>query len=200
MPAEEEPTDEALMWAYAEGDTSAFEPLFQRHRAPLFTYLRHQTGSRSVAEDLFQEVFLRLVRRRREYRRAGSFRSWLFTIAHNAMTDGRRRSALREAVSESDAMEYHDATSERPASTADPLGASHATDLRERIEAALLRIPAEQREVFLLRERGGLDFQRIAEVTGSGIATVKSRMRYALSNLRRRLADELPSIEECLHE
>jgi len=207
MAQSEESTDEALMLAYAGGDAASFEALFQRHRRPLFTFLLHNLGDRAAAEDLFQEIFLRLVRGRVGYRPTGSFRSWLFRIAHNALTDHRRRTGLRESQDEETTMttandEQVDRFASLPSKElgADPVSRSQDKELRERIEAALLRIPEEQREVFLLRERGGLEFQHIAELTGHPLATVKSRMRYALANLRQRLSESLPSLSECLHE
>lgn len=202
----DEASDEVLMSAYARGEAAAFEGLFERHRRPVLTFLVHQTGSRAIAEDLFQDVFLRVVRARASYRPTGSFRAWLFAIARNAITDDRRRSALRGAGTADAVNDPAEPSSDdrarrgpdaRPAA-ADPVEASHARDLRGRIEAALRRLPEEQREVFLLRERAGLDFQAIADACG--LATAKSRMRYALEALRRRLADDLPSLTECLHE
>jgi len=191
----ETPSDDALMAAFAAGDAGAFERLFERHRRPLFTHLLHHTGNAGRAEDLFQEVFLRLIRGRERYR-AGNFRAWLFTVAHNALTDDRRRSALRASHEEAAMTER----STRDDSLGDPVAGSHAGDLRARIEAALQRLPEAQREVFLLRERGGLELARIAEVTGANLATVKSRLRYALAGLRRLLATELASLPETLHE
>lgn len=196
------------MLAYCSGDAAAFEGLFARHRRTLFTYLLHFSGSRTRAEDLFQEVFLRLIRTRERYRAEGSFRSWLFTIARNATTDERRRAALRRTQEAEDTMldGRHARDPERePGQTGadsalDPLRLGQARELRERIEAALLRLPPDQREVFLLRERAGLDFRRIAETTGCELATAKSRMRYALASLRRILASELAASPESLHE
>jgi len=201
----DEPSDEALMRAYSAGDAGAFERLFQRHRRPLFTYFLHHTGSAATAEDLFQEAFLRLIRGCAEYRPTGSFRSWLFTIAHNVMTDDRRRSSLRASTNEQreeDGMRHdeRDDAVEVGGTRDDPLLRSSARDLREHIEAALLRLPEPQREVFLLRERAGLDLRSIAQATGSNLATVKSRMRYALAGLRRLLSDELASMPELFHE
>lgn len=198
------------MQAYASGDSASFDVLFERHRRPLFTFLLHNVGEPAIAEDLFQEIFMRLIRGRAQYRPSGSFRSWLFRIAHNALTDHRRRAGVRESPSEDETMTDSndiDASGE-PAGRerasaqlgADPVSTSQARELRERIEAALLRLPTEQREVFLLRERGGLEFTAIAELTGHPLATVKSRMRYALAHLRQRLSDSLPSLSECLHE
>jgi RNA polymerase sigma-70 factor (ECF subfamily) len=202
----DEPSDETLMRSYSAGDDGAFERLFQRHRRPLFTYFLHHTGSAATAEDLFQEAFLRLIRGCAEYRPTGSFRSWLFTIAHNVMTDDRRRSALRSPAEDRriEQDEARHAEVDEPAEVGgtrdDPLLRTSARDLREHIEAALLRLPEPQREVFLLRERAGLDLRSIAQATGSNLATVKSRMRYALAGLRRLLSDDLASMPELFHE
>jgi len=202
----DEKTDEELMLAYAAGDLPSFERLFRRHRRPLFTYLRHRVGERAVAEDLFQEVFLRVVRNRRRYRPTGTFRAWLFTITHNVVTDQRRRAALRTESSEGETMNSDDRATGRGSTDRtsrrvdDPLASSQAGELRASIEAALARIPDEQREVFLLRERAGLDYRSIAEITGDALATVKSRMRYALANLRVLLPEALATPAESSHE
>lgn len=202
----DQPSDEALLQAYVAGDASAFDGLFARHRRPLFTYFLHHTGNATTAEDLFQEAFLRLIRGCAGYRPTGSFRSWLFTIAHNVMTDDRRRSALRAPANEGReedrvSRDRHEAEAvEIGATRDDPLLRTGARDLREHIEAALLRLPEPQREVFLLRERAGLDLRSIAQATGANLATVKSRMRYALAGLRRLLSAELASTPELFHE
>ena len=201
-PPSEEPDDDALMLAFAAGDARAFERLFRRHGSALLTYLAHLTGERAAAEDLLQEIFLRVVRRAREYRPEGRFRAWLHTIAHHALTDQRRRAALRPATS--DAMDTHDDDDEpepaTPAGSDDPLLRVHARELGARIEAALARLPAAQREVFLLRERAGLELVEIARATGANLATVKSRLRYALAGLRRILCAELASNPELSHD
>jgi RNA polymerase sigma-70 factor (ECF subfamily) len=200
----EEPSDDELMQAYAAGDPKAFEGLFARHQRSLHTFFLHQTGDRAVAEDLFQEVFLRLIRRVREYRPNGNFRAWLWTIAHHALTDQRRRAAVRDAggepaMTELDSEPTTEGRLAAPAATA-PLARVHARELRAHIEAALQRLPEAQREVFLLRERAGLELARIAEVTGANVSTVKSRLRYALEALRRQLELQLTSLPETLHE
>jgi len=181
----EELTDEALMAAYQGGSTPAFELLFQRHRMPLFTLLVHQLGNRSAAEDLFQDIFLRLIAKRASYAPGRNFRAWLYTIARNALVDSHRRSEVRsstlEAHMQSKRMELD------KSAAADPTGQLEHSELKTDIEAALARLPHEQREVFLLRERAGLDYASIASVLGCGISTAKSRMRYALEGLRHQL-------------
>ncbi len=210
MTSTKAPTDEALMLAYANGDASSFETLLRRHQRPLFTFLLHNTRDSTVAEDLFQDIFMRLIRGRDRYRPTGSFRGWLFSIAHNVLTDSRRRAGVREDHAESFNMNDADhresgkqaMNSELPSAefAADPVEATVSKELGERIVSALERIPSEQREVFLLRERGGLEFSMIAEITGHPLATVKSRMRYALANLRQRLSENLQALPEYLHE
>ena len=201
-PPTDEPDDDALMLAFAGGDGEAFERLFRRHGGGLLTYLAHLTGERAAAEDLLQEIFLRVVRRAGEYRPEGRFRAWLHTIAHHALTDQLRRAALRPVTS--DAMETNDDGNEHEPTTLasgdDPLLRVHARELGARIEAALARLPEAQREVFLLRERAGLELSEIARVTDANLATVKSRLRYALAALRQILCAELAANPELSHD
>lgn len=184
------------MLAYMAGDRAAFEELFGRYRRVLYTFLLHQTGDRQAAEDLFQEVFLRVIRARKSFRRGGGpFKSWLLTIARNALIDTRRRAAVRRNVNGKHREDPERGRAEEriPDNRAagDPHQAAEIGRLRQRIVEALAKLPEEQREVFLLREQVGLDFGGIAEVTGCKVATAKSRMRYALEGLRRQLADML---------
>jgi RNA polymerase sigma-70 factor (ECF subfamily) len=179
-----EERDERLMLRFQAGDVRAFEALVRRHRSPVFSFLVRLTGDRGRAEDLCQEVFLRVVKAAARWEERATFRSWLFTLARNLSVDEARRAAFRRA-------EPLDAASGAPdAAAASPgpeRGAASAL-LRPKLEAALAALPHEQREVFLLREHAGLRFAEIAEVTGTPENTVKSRMRYALEGLREKLA------------
>ena len=180
------------MALYQGGDSDAFRVLFERHRRPLFTFLLHRVGDRSAAEDLFQEVFLKLVHGRDGFQPSRSFRAWLYTIARNAVTDRYRHGAVRETEILESAMDDGDKTNSLDrlgAKSADPGASLAAKNLRQLVEGALEKLPGEQREVFLLRERAKLDYERIAELTDGKIATAKSRMRYALVALRRHLSD-----------
>ena len=197
------------MGAYARGDAASFDLLFVRYRRPLFTFLLHHTGDRDTAEDLFQEAFVRMIRARKSYVPRGSFESWLFTIARHSMIDHRRRSDVRRPagpdvqVRETSGSPDGGTPTERIASRDphdDPLLRTELGALRDRIHTALRRLPDVQREVFLLRERAGMDFAGIARVTGSRVATAKSRMRYALANLRRFLSEDPAIVREVAHE
>ncbi len=176
------------MRAYAGGDMDSFELLFERHRRALCTFLLHRVGDRELAEDLLQDIFLRVIRGRASLG-SGSFRPWLYAIARNAVTDSHRRRGVREVVRRESDVAPDDLPAEPVAAdpAATPMAGLAAADLRGRIEAALARLPEAQREVFLLRERARLDYEHIAVMTGAGVATVKSRMRYALAALRRHL-------------
>jgi RNA polymerase sigma-70 factor (ECF subfamily) len=183
------PDDDAkLMRRYASGDLAAFAVLYERHKGPLFRYLLRQARSREVAEDLFQEVWSRIVSSRARYVPLARFSTFLFSIGHNCFIDHCRRKA-NIPTSQADSLENHD---ERLADSSH-LGPERQTasqQLGERLRAALSRLPDEQREVFVLYEESGLSLHEIAAITGVGMETAKSRLRYALAKLRQSLADE----------
>jgi RNA polymerase sigma-70 factor (ECF subfamily) len=182
-------TDEQLMRRFQRGEVRAFETLMRRHRTPIHSFLCRLTGDRARAEDLTQDAFLRMVKARHEWEPRSTVRTWLFTIARHLAADEARRQFHR-------ATEPLDATPSGEPSRAErtpdgaraPDDAAGDAELRPRLEAALAGLPAEQREVFLLREHAGLSFPEIAEATGVNENTAKSRMRYALLGLRDRLA------------
>ena len=175
-------TDERLMQRFQRGDARAFEALVRRHRTPVFSFLLRLTADRGRAEDLCQEAFMRVVKGAPEWEERARFRTWLYAMARNLAVDEARRAAFRRTGPLEAAGE---AASADPA----PDAAAEAALLRPKLEAALAGLPAEQREVFLLREHAGLRFAEIAAVTGAQENTVKSRMRYALEGLRARLRD-----------
>jgi len=178
--------DEALMAAYQDGNVRAFEVLFERHRRPLFTFLVHRLGDRALAEDIFQDIFLRIAKKRESFEAGRRFRPWLFTIAHNAIIDNHRRKSVRSAINAEESMDKEHADAHRG-----PLEHAVQKEVACGISEALAKLPEEQREVFLMRERAGLDFATIATALGCGTSTAKSRMRYALEGLRHLLSGDL---------
>src|SRR5919201_2131729 len=186
----QERTDEELLAAYQQGDPGAFETLLRRHRAPLFTFLLRMLGDREKAEDLAQETFLRIVKGAQAWERRARFQTWLFTIARNLCVDQSRRDRFRRA----DSLDAEGPDGEPPlvesvpGAGIDPERAAASAKVRPLLQRALLSLPAEQREVFMLREQAGVPFREIAEMTGVNENTVKSRMRYALEGLRKALA------------
>jgi RNA polymerase sigma-70 factor, ECF subfamily len=186
----QERTDEELLAAYQQGDPGAFEDLLRRHRAPLFTFLLRMLGNREKAEDLAQETFLRIIKGAQAWEHRARFHTWLFTIARNLCVDQARRDRFRRADSldaqgpgEEPAM-----VDSVPGREIDPCRGAESARLRPVLQNALLSLPAEQREVFVLREQAGVPFREIAEMVGVNENTVKSRMRYALEGLRKALA------------
>lgn len=173
-------SDEALMQAYAGGDTEAFAQLYERHKAALYRYLLRGVGDRALAEELYQDVWLRLIQARAGYRPRARFSAWLFTMAHHRMVDHYRSARRMEHDPPEPAAPVHD----------QPDAQAENQDRGARLRAAIAGLPFEQREAFLLREERGLSLAEIASVTGVNPETAKSRLRYAVAKLREVLHDE----------
>ena len=173
-------TDESLMLRYARGDASAFESLYRRHRQPLFRYILRQCRERALAEELFQDVWMRVIRARGPYEVRAKFTTYLYRIAHNRLIDHLRKRKPETAV-----------LNDLPD---DPVHAperrAHSVRQTERLLRALDSLPAEQREAFLLREEAGMGVSEIADATGVSPEAAKSRLRYAVNKLRRSLGEE----------
>jgi RNA polymerase sigma-70 factor (ECF subfamily) len=189
LPTDE--SDERLLLRFREGDAGAFEILMRRHRAPCFAFLARLTGDRARAEDLLQETWMRVIGAAPRWEPRARFRTWLYAVARNLAADEARRAVHRRA----EPLEAPARPGGRPPAEGlagdcpAPDRAAESALLRPRILEALASLPEEQREVFLLREHAGVPFAEIAEITGAPVPTVKSRMRYALEGLRRRLAE-----------
>ncbi len=177
--------DETLMLRYREGDTDAFARLYTRHKGPLYRYLLRQCHLPAVAEELFQDIWLKLIAARTGYTVQARFTTYLYRLAHNRLIDHYRVSTRSLPLSYAeDCPEW----AEIPAPPeAQP---EHQEDRRrqaERLLHLLTELPEAQRETFLLKEEAGLSLEAIAQVTGTGRETVKSRLRYAMARLRRGL-------------
>ncbi|RJP17144.1 MAG: RNA polymerase sigma factor [Candidatus Abyssobacteria bacterium SURF_5] len=187
--------DEALMLQYAGGDLAAFEELLERHRNPLFAYLCRMLGNRESAEDVFQEVFLRIVCSRRRYRERAKFSTWLYKIAHNSCIDMFRREKYRRAESLHEPIQGKDGEQMMPqdflaSGNPGPDELLQRRQISEALKNSIDRLAPEQREVFVLRQYQDLSFREIAKIVQTSESTVKSRMRYALKNLRDMLVEQ----------
>jgi RNA polymerase sigma-70 factor (ECF subfamily) len=177
----EDRTDEMLMLAYRDGDAVSFETLFRRYRGRLYRYLLHQCGNPATADELYQDVWLKVVNARRNYEPTAKFSTWLFRIAHNRLMDHFRRH--RRAALESYADD--DCALDLPApESAQPERLLERKALAEMLVTQIGRLPEAQRETFLLAEEGGMTLEEIAAATGVKRETAKSRLRYAVEKLR----------------
>ncbi len=177
------------MLAYRDGEAAAFEALYSRHRARLFRYLLHQCGRREQADEMFQEVWMSVIRARSGYEVSARFTTWLYRIAHNRLIDGfRARGRLAEF--EVDAADADGDPPDYPAPAGvQPERLLERAQLAGRLLAAIEVLPAVQREAFLLATEGGLTVEEIGQATGTGFETAKSRLRYAYARLRSELGD-----------
>jgi len=171
------PDDSALMLRYRDGDVAAFEVLYRRHKDAIYRYLLRLSGHRDTAEDVFQEVWGKIVKARESYRPTAKFTTFLYRVAHNCFIDHVRRNK-RHAAGTTLEPELHSDQGETVEM------ATERSLARERLETALTTLPEEQRDAFLLREEGGLNVDQIAAVTGCNRETAKSRLRYAVNKLR----------------
>jgi RNA polymerase sigma-70 factor (ECF subfamily) len=170
-----EAPDEELMAAYRGGDARAFETLYARHRTRLFRFVLRSVQARAIAEELYQEVWMRVIEARTTYAPKARFTTWLYTIAHNRLVDHWRKRGLTLVALEADDV---------PSSSSDPADHAQARESLERFAAALEALPALQREAFLLHEEGELSVAEIAAATGANEETAKSRLRYAMAKLK----------------
>jgi len=178
--------DAQLMLAYAGGEMRAFETIYSRHRGALYRYLMRQARDAEIANDLFQEVWSRVIANRLRYEPRAKFRTFLFTLAYNCFIDHCRRLKARPA---GPGIEDADAADLLPADEdARPEVQLQRDESSRRYRAALATLPAEQRDVYLLHEESELSLEEIARVTGVGTETAKSRLRYAVGKLKAALA------------
>ena len=191
----EEVPDEALMLRYQGGDRGAFAFLVKRHKTNVYNFILRQVRIGSVAEDLTQDVFVRVVQSAAEFRHSARFSTWVYTIARNLCIDQLRRLQHRRHPS----LDQPLGNDGEGPTLGDSMPAQHPSASAERaavaseVQASILRaveaLPDDQREVFLLREVADLPFRDIAEITGVPENTVKSRMRYALDRLKQALCE-----------
>jgi RNA polymerase sigma-70 factor (ECF subfamily) len=176
-PMEDRLKDSALMLRYRDGDVSAFETLYRRHNDALYRYLLRLSRSPASAEDIFQEVWSKIVRARDNYRPTAKFTTFLYHVAHNCFIDYVRRNKRHDNKADIEPDTQADASDQ-------PDDLAEKSLARRRMEAALSDLPDEQRDVFLLREEAGLSLDQIASITDCKRETAKSRLRYAIRKLR----------------
>ena len=186
----DEESDAAAMLRFAGGDADAFDMLYARHGLAVWRYLLRQVRDAALVDDLLQDVWFAVARQGARYQPTARFRTWLFTLAHNRMVDHWRTHRSHLALD--------GGADEEAAGLADTLAADSGwgplRQLQSREQGAALleaiaQLPADQREAFLLQAEAGMSVEEIAQATGVGFETAKSRLRYARHSLRQLLKE-----------
>jgi len=184
-------TDAELLAAYRDGDEDAFAVIVTRHKAPLFSFILGMVQDEGAAADIFQETFLRVIKNISRYEERGMFRAWLFSTARNLAMDHFRREG-RGTISLDAPVDEEESGATMADSIAAP--AAHgpepsleAKEDREMVLRAIAKLPAEMREVLLMREYSGMSFKEIAAALDIPIGTALARMSRAVARLRKDL-------------
>ncbi|HUF80046.1 MAG TPA: sigma-70 family RNA polymerase sigma factor [Burkholderiales bacterium] len=171
------------MLLYRDGDAGAFDALYARHKGGVYRYLLRQCRDAAAAEELFQDVWMNLIRARARYTVQARFTTYLYRLAHNRLIDHYRSNSQAAMVSFEG--EDREALMEIPDGRVAP--ADETLDARRRavrLLELLAELPEAQREAFVLQQEGGMSVEEIAQATGVTRETAKSRLRYAMSRLR----------------
>ena len=191
MSGKEHNTDDELMAAFIVGDTAAMETLFLRYRQSVYSWLLRMTGDAAEAEDIYQDVWLKVIRHAADYR-SGNFRAWLWQIVRNKTTDRMRKMSPSlildspiSAEGESEETIVDQLSDDR---AADALMQIEEVERRRVVCEAIEALPMAQREVILLRVNGELPFKEIADMLATPIGTVLARMHKAVKSLKDTLA------------
>ena len=179
-------TDEELAMDYVNGNIRAFDELLFRHRSKLFSYMLFVVRDREIADDLFQETFVKVITKLQEgkYSPSGKFSAWMMRIAHNVIMDLYRGLKVQKIVDTSDDNDLSNISTNDFYSMDIESQYVNAQVLKD-VKKLMNFLPASQREVVYMRYYQQLSFKEIAEMTNVSINTSLGRMRYAILNLRR---------------
>ena len=178
-------TDSQLVAAYAKGNNEAFDVLLERHRVRLYGYIINIVKDKVLADDLFQETFVKVITtiRQGRYIEHGKFPGWLTRIAHNLIIDYYRQERTAPVVSTDD--EGCDLLNRRDLCSGTIEDEMVSFQIDEDLRSLVMALPDAQREVLVMRYYRNMSFKEIAEATGVSINTALGRMRYAILNIRR---------------
>tara|TARA_R110002167_G_scaffold28926_21_gene96809 strand:+ start:1320 stop:1943 length:624 start_codon:yes stop_codon:yes gene_type:complete len=187
-------TDEILMQRYALGDFAAFEQLYQRHKGGLYRYFLRQLGNHALAEDLFQDIWSKVISQAPKYKIKAKFSTWLYTIAQHKLIDHIRHIKVVERVIEAPVSESEEAEQSQERQGVNELTPhlqleqAHASAA---LKTCIQALPLVQKDCFLLKEEAGLSVEVIAQILGANYEACKSRLRYAYENLRQCISHKI---------
>lgn len=180
-------TDATLIQQYTAGDLAAFETLYNRHKGGLYRYFKRHISDVSAAEDLYQEIWSKVIVQAKHYTPTAKFSTWLYTLAHNKLVDHVRHLTVVNRV----VVGSHDEeTSEESATSKQAqMNNKQETELSSSRDAEALKqcigkLPQAQKDSFLLKEEAGLSVKDVSLVLNTSFEASKSRLRYAYDNLR----------------
>jgi len=165
-------SDESLMLAYARGDIASFDILYQRHKDALYRYVVRQVSDLDLAHDLYQEIWSRVIKAADSYSQDAKWATWAYRIAHNLVVDHYR--SLKPVSVEVDIE----------STSFSPDRVHEQNVLSEQLNFCLSKLPAVQREVFILSQETDLTLKMVSQVVNSSHEAVKTRLRYARSGLQ----------------
>ncbi len=181
--------DHELITHYLAGEDRAFEELLGRHQQKIYTSIYLFTKDHSQAEDIFQEVFIKIIDtlRRGKYNHEGKFLQWAMRISYNMCVDSFRRHKRRPQVGQTETFNIFDVLQSPERNAEQGMIRSQTHD---RIRSLVDALPPEQREVVILRHYADMSFKEIAKLTRVSINTALGRMRYALINMRKMIDEK----------
>lgn len=170
-------SDEDLMMRYVAGDIKAFEMLYLKHKGPLYRYFIRQCKDSYKAEELYQDVWHKVIKAKGNYQNSAKFTTWVYHIAHNTLIDEYRRFTLVSYdindMDELDSGSYNN--------FADKLAEQ---DVIKQLKVCIKTLPGVQLEAFILKQEAGFDLLEISNIVNCDKETIKSRIRYAYSKLK----------------
>ena len=178
---QENDSDEVLYAAYRAGDMAAFDTLYRRYHQSLYLFLLRRGLSESQAQDAFHDCWMKLIDEHQHFN-GDQFRAWIYRVARNMSIDYFRRASVREAREQ-------EARSNHQTSTLSSESVVQDRDCLDLLKNSIAMLPMEQRDAFLLKQEAGLSLHQIAEVMCVGRETIKSRLRYAMQQLKNWLED-----------
>ncbi|MFK8007819.1 MAG: sigma-70 family RNA polymerase sigma factor [Saprospiraceae bacterium] len=186
--------DQQLIFSYLEGNEKAFEVLLTRHKAKIYTQIYLFVKDTALAEDIFQEVFIKIIDtlRKGKYNHEGKFLQWALRISYNMCVDNFRRTKRRPKVSQTETFDIFDVLKSGD-DNAEQLIMKSQT--HQKIRSLVDALPPEQREVVILRHYADMSFKEISQLTRVSINTALGRMRYALINIRKMIEEREVSLK-----